>query len=470
MNNSMHSILLQVYHMKFPGEEFVLRGWNGGAHIRFTRLYDDFIDKIPEHITWNYLSEYALNTKNCKTCLFLVIALLDNGYGLDDHRPALMRLYQQLVDISNKRTFGSWEKLFSCDKIEDTFIYEVSKGPNSTDDAKYTVLYLPYENKYIQAEVFRNYQTIGRVPQYYTSKFPLLFEKSLADIAPTIRTYTDFTDTTFWAQAEYYKLHPDLTDKERNICLRLLTQFYRYLVNEHTDHHYFGNSLHLSEALLFSRAFITQIEQGFYVVPFDQNADYHNRKRMIFLLRGYSSLSTKIKDDDFMSLDFSVIKSDFYRNELFKYYVSIPSATVVTLAGQMGYMRDALAMLEDVKAQRNYPNPDPKYMNNQEALLIRSYYSDESVKLATRNNKIGSIRRFLMWERDENKAISFDDMFFDYLIQYEEPSKTHGKTIPECRPLKKRLHDTGRSVIQLHTIFLLRRFMTIRRRMHFSGM
>lgn len=125
--------------------------------------------------------------------------------------------------------------------------------------------------------------------------------QSLTGIAPTIRTYTDFTDTTFWAQAEYYKAHPDLTDKERNICLRLLTQFYRYLVNEHTDHHYFGNSLHLSEALLFSPAFVTQIEQGFYVVPFDQHADYHNRKRMIFLLRGYSSLSTKIKDDDFMS-------------------------------------------------------------------------------------------------------------------------------------------------------------------------
>ena len=70
-------------------------------------------------------------------------------------------------------------------------------------------------------------------------------------------------------------------------------------------------------------------------------------------------------------------------------------------------------------------------MNNQEALLIRSFYSDESVKLATRNNKIGAIRRFLMWERDENKAISFDDMFFDYLIQYEEPSKTHGKSIPD---------------------------------------
>ena len=431
MSNTMHSILLQAYQMRFPGETFVLKGWRDDAHIRFRHMYDDFISRNPEDITWNYVSEYALRTKNCKHCLFLILALLETGYGLKDHKASLMRLYPSLVSISKQHTFGAWDRLFSGDKIEDTFMFDVSKGAKSVDDAKRTVLYLPYENKYIQEEVFKHYHLTGRIPQNYTSKFTLLFEESLAGIAPTIRTYTDFTDTTFWAQAMYFKSHPDLTDKEINICLRLLTQFYRYLVNEHTDHHYFENSLHLSEALLFSPSFVTQIEQGFYVVPFDQKADYHNRKRMIFLLRGYSSLSTKLKDDDFMSLDFSAIKSDFYRNELFKYYVSMTSATVVTWAGQMGYMRDALAMLEDVKAQKNYPNPDPKYMNNQEALLIRSFYSDENVKLATRNNKIGAIRRFLMWERDENKTISFDDMFFDYLIQYEEPSKSHGKSIPD---------------------------------------
>lgn len=433
MNNTMHSILLQVYQMRFPGEPFVLRGWEPGPHASFRRLYDDFIDKSPDDLTWNYISEYAQRKKNCKNCLFLTLALLDTGHGLGDHKESLMRLYPSLVSISKQYTFGScWDSLFSGDKIKDTFMYDISKGTNSVDDASRFVLYLPYKNKYLQEEVFRHYQITGRRPQNYTSKFTLLFEESLTDIAPTICTYTDFTDTTFWTQAEYFKANPDLTDRERNLCLRLLMQFYRYLVNEHTDHHYFGNSLHLSEALLFSPSFVTQIEQGFYVVPFDQRADYHNRKRMIFLLRGYSSLSTRIKDDDFVPLDLSAIKNDFYRNELFKYYVSMPSASVVTWGScQMGYMRDALAMLDNVKAQKGYPNPDPKYLNNQEALLVRSFYSDESVKLATRNNKIGAIRRFLMWERDENKAISFDDMFFDYLVQYEEPSKTHGKSIPD---------------------------------------
>lgn len=432
MNNTMHSILLQAYQMRFPGEPFLLKDWKGwkrDPYASFRRLYDDFIDKKPEDLTWNYISEYSQRTKNRKNCLFLVLVLLDTGHGLGDHKESLIRLYPSLVSISKQLAFGSWDSLFSGDKIEDTFMYDVSKGV--VKDTNRLVLYLPYKNKYLQEEVFRYHQIMERTPYHYTSKFTLLFEESLTGIAPTIRTYTDFTDTTFWTQAEYFKANPDLTDKERNICLRLLTQFYRYLVNEHTDHHYFGNSLHLSEALLFSTAFVKHIKQGFYVVPFDQKADYHNRKRMIFLLRGYSSLSTRIKDDDFILLDLSAIKNDFYRNELFKYYVSTPSAAAMTEVWQIRYMRDALAMLEDVKTQKGYPNPDLKYMDNKEALLIRSFYSDESVKLATRNNKIGAIRRFLMWERDENKAISFDDMFFDYLIQYEEPSKTHGKSIPD---------------------------------------
>lgn len=431
MNNTMHSILLQAYHMRFPDEQSNSIRQLDGTHSRFKRMYDDFINSNPENITWNHICEYTLRTKNQKLCLFLVLALLETGYGLEDYKASLIRLYPSLVGISKQRTFGAWNSLFSGYKIKDTFIYDINKGPNTTKDAKHSILYLPYENKYIQEEVFRLYQVTGRTPQNNTSKFTLLFEESLGNIAPNIRTYTDFTDTTFWMQATYFKTNPDLTVKETNLCLRLLMQFYRYLVNEHIDHHYFVNSLHLSEALLFSPSFITQIEQGFYVLPYDQHADYHNRKKMIFLLRGFSSLSTKIKDDDFTSLDFSVIKSDFYRNELFKYYLSMPSATVMTWAGQMSYMRDALAMLEKVKSQKGYPNSDQKYMNNQEALLIRSFYSDERVKLSTRNNKIGAIRRFLMWERDENKAISFDDMFFDYLTQYEEPSKTHGKSIPD---------------------------------------
>ena len=428
----MQSILINVHQIRFPNEPFKLKGANDTIHTSFKKLYNDFIDKDPESITWNYISQYALQTKNCKNSLALVIALLESGHGLKDHKLALIRLSPNLINILHQYTFGSWCALFSGDNIEYTHIFSISpKNIRDIDDAKHSVLYLPYKNKYLQEEVFQFFSANGREPQYYSSKFPLLFEKSLKNISASIQSYKDFTDTTFWTQAMYFKSHPDLSEKEISICLRLLTHFYRYLVNTHTDHHYFANSLHLSEALLFSKVFVRQIVQGYYVVPFDINVDYHNRKRMIFLLRGYSSLSTMMKNDDFISLDLSTINSDFYRNELFKYFLSMPSTTIFSDCSQIHYMRDTLAMLENVKSKNDYPNPKQNYLNNQEALLIRSFCSDESIQLSTRNNKLGSIRRFLIWEFNESKLITFDNMFFEYLVQYEEPSKTYGKSIPD---------------------------------------
>lgn len=430
MNNLMQSLLYKVFELCFPGESFALQ-WSDSKHSRFNNFYNDFICRNPDDITWNELCEYAFKTKHCRNVLLLVLVLLDSDYGLHDHINALKRLQPKLIDISKQRTYF-WKTLFVSDRIDDLFIYDVtSKNIKNADDAKHVTLYLPYANKYIQHEVYKSFKKIGRSPQNFSVKFTLFFEDSLSTMASTINSYKDFSDITFWKQANYFKDCLELSIKERNMCLRLLVQFYRYLVNEHTDFSYFGNSLHMSEALLFSPQLVHQIEQGYYVIPFNSQAKCYNKDRVIFLLRGYSSLSTKIKDDDFFTLDLSSIKSDFYRNELLKYYVSMPSVSVVAWAGQINYMRDALVMLERMKSQKNYPNPQLNYINNQEAVILKSYFSNENLKLATRNNKLGAIRRFLLWERNENKQIRFDDMFFEYLTQYEEPSKTQGKSIPD---------------------------------------
>lgn len=431
MNNTMQSLLMKIHQECFPGEPLALKEIRDTARLRFRDLYNKFIDRDSDSITWNEISKYALETKNYKMSLRLVIALLESGYGLHDHIEALTRLYPQLEEIVEQRTFGAWQTLFCADKIDNTFMFSITKKVFGPDDAKRATLYLPYKNKYLQEEVYAFFKSIGRMPQHSAPKYTLLFEESLSDEASDIKTYTDFNDTTFWTQAVFFRDNTDLTKKEANYCLRLLVKFYRYLVNEHTDHHYFANSLHMSEALLFSCQLIQKIEEGYYVIPYSMDADYQNRKRIVFLMRGYSSLSTTMKDDDFRTLDLSSIKSDFYRNELFKYYVSMSSVTVATWSGQIGYIRDALSLIENIKAEKDYPNPDQEYMNNQEAVFIRSFFSDERVKLATRNNQIGAIRRFLLWERDENMEISFDDMFFEYLTQYEEPSKTQGEAIPD---------------------------------------
>jgi len=225
-------------------------------------MYDDFIDQDPENITWNYVSEYALCTKNYKTCLFLILALLETEHGLNDHRKALLRLKPQLISISQNRSFN-WKSLFCSDQIENTYIYNTtSQNAKDSNVVNHTVLYLPYKNKYLQEEFFQFCITVIKKPNLNLSNFQRFFEESFQDASPTIRSYKYFTDMTFWTQATYFKNCSDLSKKETNICLRLLTQFYRYLVNRYTEHNYFSNSLHLSEALLFSPSFVKSFATG----------------------------------------------------------------------------------------------------------------------------------------------------------------------------------------------------------------
>ena len=70
------------------------------------------------------------------------------------------------------------------------------------------------------------------------------------------------------------------------------------------------------------------------------------------------------------------------------------------------------------------------HLTTQEALLLKNYFDDKSIELATRNNKIGAARRFLEW-CGHKKVMTFDTMFFDYLSQYEEPSRTSGEAVPD---------------------------------------
>ena len=426
---TMESILLKIHDERFPeNSAYHTKIVHDAERHFFKTFYNFFAVWDPNKISWNMICQYVVQNKNYKYCLHLVLLLLENNYGLNDHKKSLKRLYPQLKAVFSQGRFGAWSTLFSGDNIESLYICDTTVGYY---DGRHFLVFLPYENTVIQEEMYHHYQEIGRLQQYFTPKFTLYFEKSLGTLAHNITSYRDFSDITFWKQARFFLLHKDLSCQEVNYCLRLLVQFYRALVHMHPDYRYFDNSLHMSEALLFSPRLVPQIEKNYYVLPLALTAKYQDHNRLIFLLRGYSSQSTQIKDDDFVSLDLSTLKSDFYRNELLKYFVSMSSITVVTWSGQIGYIRNVLTMLEDTKSQMNYPNQKQDYLNNQEALLIRFFCSNESVSLSTRNNQIGAIRRFLLWERDENKQIRFDDMFFEYLTQYEEPSKTQGQSIPD---------------------------------------
>lgn len=113
-----------------------------------------------------------------------------------------------------------------------------------------------------------------------------------------------------------------------------------------------------------------------------------------------------------------------------------------------------LHFIEEIKSQPDYPNTNMCYFNTAEAILIRNFIENDRnhMNIATLNNRIGCVRRFFMWCKRTGK-FTFDDTFFDYLSQYEEPNKYNGSAIPD-KDLQK-ISDTFRAACKEDQSYLL---------------
>ena len=148
-------------------------------------------------------------------------------------------------------------------------------------------------------------------------------------------------------------------------------------------------------------------------------------------LKNYNIHSTRIAKISHTVLDTSKVEESYYRTLINKYTQNLKSVSALTTGVYTCSVCSCLHFIEQIKKQDYYPNPDLKYLNTQEAILIRNFVANNSeISLSSLNNNIGSIRRFLQWCK-ANGYIKFDEIFFDYLAQFEEPNDYHGKSIPD---------------------------------------
>ena len=257
-----------------------------------------------------------------------------------------------------------------------------------------------------------------------------VFEESLGEYRHEIKTIEGFTEKTFFEQANYYKKYFDGDRKRRDEGLKLVVNFYRWIVRTFPTYDFFANAFNLSDQLLFCITLSELLEQGYYFTTFNPTNIPHGKERICFLLRGLDGQSTRITKNDFSTLDFSALKSQFYRDLAIEFAVTSKSITVVTNSSIIGYVCDGMQALYEVKQTKGYPNKKLDYLTNQEAIFIRQYFDSQDMSIPTKNNKIGAVRRFISYCVDK-KVIKTDDLFFDYLSQYEEPNKNTAKTVSD---------------------------------------
>lgn len=425
---TVQAILTEVYKRQFPNKPF---GWES---ISRDESFGTFRRAIEKHgisdLSWIKLCTLANKLRKYKSFLLLLVVLIEQHCLNEQHLSDLERLLPMLHKVANTLGGSTWDAIFCGKEISSLYII-----PNKHQSGNFMFLHLNYENTYLRSELTTFLTTTGshnqNLVQMSTGKrFVNEFELSLGNLN-TFNNFTGFTEITFWQQAKHFKTVCFKDTAELDISLRLLCCFYRFLVNQYPEHDFFANALHMSEAILFTKRIKTFLKEDYTIIPYGDIDLFPGNGKFVLILKGYQSESTRIKKNDFITLDISMVTNQFLQTELLYYLtLSMPLCHLASICKDH-YLSEAFVMFEKIKAKPNYPNPSLAYYTRQEALLLMNFFNDKKLALDTRNNKIGVVRRFFLWEKEERHHMEFEDMFFDYLRQYEQPSPKGGNAIPD---------------------------------------
>lgn len=400
---------------------------------RYEKFRTFFTDISLPELTWNHFCDIVMETNCYKYGMRVLIEFVNNSLLVAS--PDILITIKETIQRIDLSTIGqtSLKPVFCKEKILDELFY-YCRG----EKYKPNFLFLPCSNKYLK-EIIRSFLENQLSYNSWHPEIVLMqFVNSFGEMLDSIKSYSDFNERTFWQQINFYKNLFKKGTTNLNLAIRAVCNFYRWLVNTYKDHNFFADSFHMSRSLLFSISLATIIKDDYYVTILDSKDPPIGKTKICFIIRNMGKLSTKITDDDFLKVTLEPLKSKLYKDLIIRYLVSVPSISHITSVGQLNSIRDGLSFLEKLKKEKDYPNSNLKYLNTKEAIFIRNFYYDEQLTLSSLNNRIGSIRRFFEWCNVNNQLV-FEDMFADYLKQYEEPPKSTGHAVPDEDLVK--MHD-----------------------------
>ena len=383
--------------------------------------------KNTQDVDWVILCNDLKHYGCYKLGFFVIYELLKANEYVGTYKNALLSRLDFFHEISKKPMY-SYHSLFCGTDITNQVVFRYQKNENQP--YVYSIMGIKSVNKFIR-ERFGDFLNTGRESCRSCSQIIAeVFEESFGDFRCKISKAEDFTPETLFQQVKFYREYFKEDEFHRYSAIQLIVNFYRWVVRAFPEHDFFKNSFCLSDRLLFSNKCAELIERNYYFTTLNPANIPYGKERVCFLLKGLANQSTRITNDDFSAIDFSSLKNQFYRDLVIEFAVTSTSVSTIAAPITVQYACDAMQALYDVKQTKGYPNPRLDYLTNQEAIFIRQYFDAHDVTIPTKNNKIGAARRFIAYCVNQ-KAIQVDDIFFDYLSQYEEPNKNTAKTVSD---------------------------------------
>lgn len=386
-----------------------------------------------DELTWLKLCDIANQSGFYKETLILLTHMLRNGLlkdASDYNLTEKLDYFEEMI----LTTSSAYKQIFSYENAKDLVILHLAEDVASKKSGRFYYYIMPYKNPLIKEIMKEMLSHKGSFKwHYYNHEIIRDFEKSFGGLENKITQLSDFGELTFWSQINNIRSNSALSIKYKRDCYKTIVNFYRNLDIMYPEQKYFSQAGTMSRSLLFSNKITIYIENDYFFTTYnpEKKAEILEHSKIVFIFRGYDHLSTRISPDVYHTVNLSSINSVFYRKEILSYYLSFPSPSFVLFPTLISHLMDGLTQLESLKQGKNYPMPELNHCTVQEAIFIKAYLNKKYRSLRTNNNAVGMLRRFFLWEKEFQHNISIDPMFLDYLVQYEEPSKLGGTSIPQ---------------------------------------
>lgn len=391
-----------------------------------------FLNKVKNESTtediWISISNIVSAHPNYKKIAFIfIIDLLKHNLYTGSYLHSLTRLLPDLLFDYDYLTSSHVvvKDLFCGSEIKN--LYAVFNG-KTQEDKHLIFFHIEFNSEFLTKLLC---EFINYIPEVTSERdinlFIDSFEKSLD--GTTCSTITDFGEYSLWRQVNYYKTNFSKYSLAYKNNIFWLVRFYRFLAQCYPQHDFWTNAHTISWRLLFSNRLVTAIKDDFFFTVYNINTPVEMHDHYVFILKGFNAKYTRIKKDDFVSVSLDFVQSSFYKKALLQYLLSEPTH-IIHVNMYICRLRKGLKIIEHCKSSAQYPNPDLTYFTSEEAVLLRDGIYNKSLSLSSNNNNIGALRRFLLWAQS-NHIITTDTTFFNYLTQYEEPSKQTAHAIPD---------------------------------------
>ncbi len=379
-------------------------------------------------LTWKFICKRFCTTNMIKHALALLCASVETGNYTADDKDMIFEMeptIRAIVDDPGtvcKKTLLCGENLDGLICVTRAKTYKEKKKKYVTVENS-----TPFITGLLRAFLEN---CTSEIYSYTTQDTVSFFADSFGNKKHTLSSYKDFTGKLLMKQVGKYRNHFSCRPIKFSESVHFVLDFYRWLVSEYTTYDFFSNSTCMTKQLLFSMSISRLLINGTIILPFDPNNPPYGHSDFCFILRDISSLSTNAEKEDYRHFTLTGLNSEIYLNALIDYMMAHPSLIASNSMGVIYTMRDGLILFEKMKSQTNYPNPDFRNFVAAEGVFLReSIAIEQSLSIATLNNKIGANRRLFSW-CNEAGILNVEETFFDQLVQYEEPSCNTASSIP----------------------------------------